>query len=210
MRIKVSAPTADRGHVNTIAATTSRVPRVALIGAVALVAAFALLMVVRSGVLGSSSSESANTASPTPVASSPSASASRAASAKPKLAASAQTKPALAAKPKLVLLPGLPQPVAHALRFSRVVVVSLYAGPARGDRPAVSQARKGARAAGVGFVPINVIDDRRAASLASFAGPVTAPAMLVVRRPGKIVTRMQGTIDSAVVRQAARNAGARR
>ena len=195
--------------MNTIAATTSRVPRVALIGAVALVAAFALLMVVRSGVLGSSSSESANTASPKPVASSPSASASTATPAKPKLAASATPKQVIAAKPTLVLLPGLPQPVAHALRYSRVVVVSLYAGPARGDRPAVSEARKGARAAGAGFVRINVIDDRRAASVASFVGPVTSPALLVIRRPGKIVTRMQGTIDSAVVRQAAHNAGAR-
>lgn len=195
--------------MNTIAASTSRAPRVALIGAVALVAAFALLMVVRSGVLGSSSTESAGSASPTPATSNASASAPGAASAKPKLATSARPKPAIAAKPKLVLLPGLPQPVAHALRFSRVVVVSLYAGTARGDRPAVSEARRGARAAGAGFVSMNVIDDRRAASLAPFAGPVTSPAMLVVRRPGRIVTRMSGTIDSAVVRQAAHNAGAR-
>jgi hypothetical protein len=34
--------------------------------------------------------------------------------------------------------------------------------------------------------------------------------MIVVRRPGKIVARFEGTIDSAVVAPAAHNAGARR
>jgi hypothetical protein len=110
----------------------------------------------------------------------------------------------------VVLLAGLPTPVAHALRYSKVVVVSLYAGPAKSDRPAVGQARIGARSAGAGFVAMNVIDDRKAAALVPFVGPVSAPAMIVVRRPGKIVARFEGSVDSAVVAQAAHNAGARR
>ena len=181
--------------MNTFAASTRRVPRPALIGIVALVAAFAVLMLVRSGVFGGSSPESVPVATPahaaTPAAPQP-----------------AQSKPVV--KPKVVLLAGLPTPVAHALRYSKVVVVSLYAGPAKSDRPAVGQARIGARSAGAGFVAMNVIDDRKAATLAPFVGSVSAPAMVVVRRPGKIVARFEGVIDSAIVAQAAHNAGARR
>lgn len=177
--------------MNTIAASTRRVPRAALIGIVAVIAAFVALMLVRSGVLGGSSTSSppapTRIHAPTP----PGAGATR-------------------AKPTVVLLPGLPQPVARALRYSKVVVVSLYTAPAPSDRTAVAQARAGARTAGAGFVAVNVVDDKRAAELASFVGPASAPAMLVVKRPGRIVTRMPGTVDSAVVAQAARNAGARR
>jgi hypothetical protein len=177
--------------VNTIAATTSRVPRAALIGVVVLVAAFALLMVVRAGVFGGSSSTSSTAApatAPTPT----------------------PAKPTTPAKPALVLLPGLPTQVAHALRYSKVVVVSLYTGSAQGDRAAVAAVHKGARAAGAGFVAVDVTNDRKAGVIASYAGPVSSPAMLVVKRPGQIVTTMQGTVDAAVVTQAAHNAGARR
>jgi hypothetical protein len=166
-----------------------------LIGIVALVAAFAALMLVRSGVIGGSSSESPPVAVPSHTAT-------------PVRPGAVQPKPAV--KPKIVLLTGLPKPVAHALRYSKVVVVSLYAGPAKSDRPAVSEARMGARSAGAGFVAMNVIDDRKAAALAPFVGSVSAPTMIVVRRPGKIVARFEGSFDSAVVAQAAHNAGARR
>jgi hypothetical protein len=176
--------------VNTIAATTSRVPRVALIGIVVLVAAFALLMVVRAGVLGGSSSTS-----------------STAAPAAPTTTPAKHTTPA---KPAVVLLPGLPTQVAHALRTSKVVVVSLYAGSAIGDRQAVAAVHEGARAAGAGFVAVNVTDDRAAGDVASFAGAVSSPAMLVVTRPGRIVATMEGNVDTTVAMQAAHNAGARR
>ncbi len=179
--------------MNTIAASTRRVPRAALIGIVALVAAFLALMLVRSGVLDGSSTEPV--AAPSPP---------RAQSAQP-------VKPApTPAKPKVVLLPGLPSDVAHALRYSKVIVVSLYVGRAPGDRASVTQARTGARAAGAGFVAINVGSDKKATSIASFAGPASSPSMLVVRRPGKIVTQISGPVESAVVTQAAHNAGARR
>jgi len=180
--------------VNTIAATSQRIPRPALIGIVALVAAFAALMVVRTGMLGTSS-DSGSTA---PIAGS--------------IPARAPAKPITktAAAPKIVLLPGLPAKVAHALRYSKVVVVSLYVGQAPGDRTSVVAARQGARAAGAGFVAVNVGSDKTAASVKSFAGPVSPPSMLVVRRPGKIVTQISGPVETAVVTQAAHNAGARR
>ena len=182
--------------MNTIAASSQRIPRPALIGIVALVAAFAALMVVRVGVLGGSSS--APTAVPTAV---PTAPATTPAPVK------ASATPAV---PKVVLIPGLPSDVAHALRYSRVVVVSLYMGQAPGDHASVTQARLGARAAGVGFVAVNVGSDKQAEAIASFVGPVSPPSMLVVRRPGRIVTQISGQVESAVVAQAAHNAGTRR
>jgi len=166
-----------------------------MIAFVALVAVFVVLMVVRVGVLGGSS----DATSATPVAPSiPSTT-----------PAKTSTKPA-ATTPKVVLLPGLPAGVAHALRYSKVAVVSLYIGQAAGDRAVVAEVRKGARSVGAGFVAINVGSDKQAKSVSSFAGNASAPTMLVVRRPGKIVAQFSGPVESAVVAQAAHNAGARR
>ena len=179
--------------MNTIAATTNRIPRVGQIGLVALAAAFALLMLVRSGVFGSSTDSISATPSDTPRGS-----------------VTPATPQAAPAKPKVVLLPGLPPKVAQALRSSKVAVVTLYVGQAAPDRAVVAEARKGARAAGARFVALNVGSDRAAASVASFAGPLSPPSILVVRRPGKILTQLSGQVDSKVVTQAAHNAGARR
>ncbi len=179
--------------MNTITTTFSRVPRPVMIAVVALVAAFVVLMVVRIGVLGGSS----DSTSATPVAPST------------PLPTPAKT-PAAAAAPKVVLLPGLPPTVAHALRYSKVAVVALYVGQAAGDRAVIAQVRTGARSAGAGFLAINVGSDKQAATVSSFAGSVSAPSMLVVRRPGRIVARFSGPVDGAVIAQAAHNAGARR
>ncbi len=191
MPVKVDAVAADTNKVNTIVATSKRVPRPALIGIVVLVAAFAVLMVARVGLQGSS------TTTVTPVTTTPQASAPKRFTTTP-------------AKPKVVLLPGLPDSVARSLRRSPVTVVSLYMGQAPGDHPWLTAARTGARQAGAGFVAYNVGSDKDAAAMASFAGAVSSPAMLVVRRPGKIVTQITGPVESAVVAQAAHNAGSRR
>jgi len=184
--------------VNTIAASSQRVPRPALIGIVVVVAAFAVFIVVRSGFLGGSSSPSESTGSAAPSS----------------VHSVTPTKPSSAGKaavtPKVVLLPGLPPQVAHALRYSRVAVVSLYIGQAPSDHKWVVAARKGARSAGAGFVAVNVGDDKSAGTVKAFAGAVSSPSMLVVRRPGKVVTEINGPVDAAVVTQAAHNAGARR
>lgn len=192
LAVKVGSPTADTHTVNTISATITRIPRTRLIAIVALLAAFVVIMVVRVGLLGGTNSSAVSTIVP------------------PK-AAAAPTRPHVApAKPRVVLLPGLPTEVAHALRYSKVIVVSIYVAQAPGDRAAVAQARTGSRAAGAGFVAVNVGNDRKAAAIVSFAGPVSSPSTLVVRRPGRIVTQISGPIESAVVMQAAHNAGARR
>ena len=180
--------------MNTIAASTRRVPRAALIGIVVLIAAFAALMVVRAGVIGGSSTDSTPIA--TPLA---------------ELAGDAgEARADLPAKPTVVLLPGLPAQIASKLRYSKVVVVSLYTGTAAGDRAAVAQARSGAREVGAGFTAINVLDEKQARAVAKFGGPVDSPSVLVVRRPGRIVTQFTGTVDGKVVAQAAHNAGAGR
>lgn len=117
--------------------------------------------------------------------------------------------PAVPAKPKVELLAGLPAPVASKLQQSRVVVVAVYSGTSEGDRAAVGEARRGARTVGANFAALNVLDENRARELRVFVGDVSAPTILVVRRPGKVVSRFEGMADSAVVAQAAHNAGAR-
>jgi len=114
-----------------------------------------------------------------------------------------------AAAPRIVPLPGLPRPVAHALRYSKVVVVSLYASGAAGDRAALQQARLGAKASHAGFAAVNVLNEGTALGLGALAGTTSSPAVLVIRRPGRIVNRFLGYADSDLVAQAAQNAGAR-
>lgn len=180
--------------MNTIAASTRRVPRAALIGIAVLIAAFAALMVVRAGVIGGSSTDSTPIALPSP--SSP--------------VTPAKPVPTAPTKTTVVLLPGLPAQIASKLRYSKVVVVSLYTGTAAGDRAAVAVARSGARDVGAGFTAINVLDEKQARAVAAFGAPVDSPAVLVVRRPGKIVTQFTGLVDGKIVAQAAHNAGAGR
>lgn len=115
------------------------------------------------------------------------------------------TKPA----PAIVLLPDLPKSVAHALRYSKVVVVSLYARGGTGDADAVAAAALGAHAVHAGFLPVDLANERAAVGIGPFAGTTTSPpTVLVVRRPGRIVNRFDGFVDSDVVAQAAQNAGA--
>ncbi len=126
----------------------------------------------------------------------------------PSTAPTARAKPAV---PKIVLLPGLPKSVAHALHFSKVLVVSVYANGAAGDKAALAQARAGAKAVHAGFLAINVASEKAAKDLGDFAGTTTAPpAILIVKRPGKIVNRFDGFQDKQIVAQAAHDAGAGR
>jgi len=120
--------------------------------------------------------------------------------------------PITPAQPKVVLLPGLPPKVANKLRHSRVVVVSLYQGSTAADRSAVAAAGAGARLVGAGFLPINVLNEASARSVQAFVGSTPTPTVVVVRRPGRIVSKLEGaaSTDTQLVAQAARNAGAGR
>ena len=111
-------------------------------------------------------------------------------------------------KPRLQLLPGLPPKVANKLRHSKVVVVSLYQGSAIGDRSAVVAAAAGSKDARAGFLPVNVLNERSARAVQTFVGATTTPTVVVVTRPGRIVTRLEGAAasDGQLVAQAALNA----
>jgi hypothetical protein len=117
-----------------------------------------------------------------------------------------KAKAATPTRPRVVLRPGLPAPIARELRRSRVLVVSLYGARAAIDGEAVAQARSGAGAVGAAFLAVDVFDERAARPLAAFAGRAAPPAVLVVRRPGEIVTRIDGYADREIVAQAAHNA----
>jgi hypothetical protein len=112
-------------------------------------------------------------------------------------------KPAVA---KLHIDPTLPAPLRQALSHSRVVVAVLYAPNVPGDDEAVSEARKGARAAHVGFTMLNVRNEAIARALASQVDGASDPAVLVVRRPGTVALKLDGFVDADVVAQAAANA----
>ncbi len=117
-----------------------------------------------------------------------------------------------APKPSLALLPGLPPKVANKLRYSNVVVVSLYQGNAPADRAAAVAAGAGAKNARAGFLPVNVLNEKSARAVQTFVGTTNTPTVVVVRRPGRIVTRLEGAAssDGQLVAQAAHNAGASR
>jgi hypothetical protein len=189
--LKASAIGADTPRVNTFAASTSRVPRAAFVGIAVLIAALAALMLVRTGVIGDSSDALVLPSPPSPTR-----------------AVTKDPTAAPAAKPRIVLLPNLPAPVAHRLRYSKVVVVALYATPA--DRAKAARLRAGARRAGAGFTALSLTNEADARAVAVFAGQVSPPTLLIVKRPGKIVNRLPGVVDGPIVAQAAHNAGARR
>ena len=109
------------------------------------------------------------------------------------------------AAPKLKLDPTLPAPLRKALSQSRVVVAVLYAADVPGDSEAVSEARKGAQAAHVGFTILNVRNEAIARAVARQVQGASDPAVLVVRRPGTVALKIDGFVDAAAVAQAAAN-----
>jgi hypothetical protein len=112
------------------------------------------------------------------------------------------------AKPKPAapkLLSGLPVPIARALAHHRVVVVALYEH-GTGDSANVAEARAGAAQAQTPFIALDVLKDRDAGLVAGLTGSLADPGIVVVRRPGKIVRRLDGHQDRQVVAQAAHDA----
>jgi hypothetical protein len=110
------------------------------------------------------------------------------------------------AKPKIKLNPGLPPVLAAALRSSPVAVVSLVTPDSDVDGIATKEAAAGARAAGAAFVTVDVTNEKRARPFAVKLGVVEAPTVLVYKRPGELVVRLNGFADLDTVAQAADNA----
>jgi hypothetical protein len=135
---------------------------------------------------------------------------------KPVAKAKTHVKPAVTSKPKakpakpvparVAVLPGLPWPLAQALRKHELVVMALFDPQARTDVITVAEAAVGAEVAHAGFVPLDVLDQRAAGPLLRQLGVLPDPAVLVYRRPGKLVARFDGFADRDTVAQAVANA----
>jgi hypothetical protein len=104
--------------------------------------------------------------------------------------------------------PSLPAPLRHALTRSRMVVAVVYAPGDPADAEVLAQARQGAASTHVGFVGLNVRNDQIAGATAAWMHHVVEPAVVVVRRPGKIAAELDGYVDSTMVAQAVVNARA--
>ena len=102
----------------------------------------------------------------------------------------------------VVLDPGLPGPLAHALERSRTVVAVVYAPGDRADAQVLAEARAGAARTGVGFVALNIRSDAIAGATAVWMHHVVDPAVVVVGRPGTIAAELDGYADSTMVAQA--------
>jgi hypothetical protein len=125
--------------------------------------------------------------------------------AKPKPAPVPLAKPAEPAAPP-VDANGLPRVLSTALAGNRVVVVGLHDPDSALDQMALAEARAGARAAGAGFVAINVFAEAQSRPLLELLGALENPGILVYRKPDVLFARMSGFADSETVAQAAANA----
>ena len=124
---------------------------------------------------------------------------------KPVARPAAKPAPVVAAKPP-VDESGLPKVLSAALAGNRVVVVGLYDPGAAVDEMAIAEARAGAKAAGAGFVALNVFSERQSRPLLELLGALENPGVLVYRRPDVLFARLAGFADSETVAQAASNA----
>jgi len=108
--------------------------------------------------------------------------------------------------PVLVAANGLPMPLVNALRKHRIVVVSLVDPQSLTDAVSYAEARAGAAAAHVGFLGVSVLDGNVAGPLTLLlpgGGLLPDPGLLIYRRPGSLVQRINGFADRDAVAQAA-------
>jgi hypothetical protein len=114
-----------------------------------------------------------------------------------------QKPAAKSATPKRQLVSGLPARVDHALRYSRVVVVSVGIPGAPVDAVVRKEARTAAKAAHAAFVPLSASNERAVSALVAKTGVLPDPAVVIVKRPGVAVATFSvtdaGTIAQAVV-----------
>jgi hypothetical protein len=112
-----------------------------------------------------------------------------------------------AAKPRpapISLAGGLPPALHHALLMSREVVAVVYSSNVATDRAVLTAARAGAHAARVGFVSLNVFDNRTATAVSAWTSNIATPTVYVVQRPGNSpVYSIVGPTDPDTVAQAA-------
>jgi hypothetical protein len=101
---------------------------------------------------------------------------------------------------------GLPTVIAQALRKQPVVVVALVVPGGELDEMTVAEAKAGAKAAGVGFLTVNILKNSVGRPLAQKLGVIQTPSLVVFRRPATVFVRFQGFTDRDTVIQAAASA----
>jgi len=157
----------------------------ALVGAVVLTGLAAIVFLLGRGALGGDQTAAVT---PTPVT-------------KPTARAAATPKPAAAPRPKPRVSSGFPTKIDHALRYSRVVVVSVSMPGAAVDAIVRREARAGAQASRAGFVAISATNERAVSGLVAKTGVLPTPAVVIVKRPGLVATTFSVT-DAGTIAQA--------
>jgi hypothetical protein len=99
------------------------------------------------------------------------------------------------------LVPGLPGPVAHALRYRRIVVVTVYVPGASVDAFVRQEARAAAKTTHAGYVGIGATSENALTKLVAKTGVLPDPAVVVFRRPGVVATKL-GVADRETIAQA--------
>lgn len=106
-----------------------------------------------------------------------------------------------ASKPKPRVESGFPPRIDHALRYSRVVVVSVSIPGAAVDAVVRKEARAATKATHAAFVPVSALNERAVSGLMAKTGVLPAPAVVVVKRPGTVVATFSVT-DAGTIAQA--------
>ncbi len=157
----------------------------ALLGALVLTGLAAVVFLVGRGALGEATSVSGTPAQMT----------------KPARGVAAKPEPAAAPRAQARVPSGFPPKIDHALRYNRVVVVSVSIPGAAVDAVVRREARSGAQAARAGFVAISATNERAIAGLVTKTGVLPAPAVVIVKRPGVVAGTFSVT-DAGTIAQA--------
>ena len=96
---------------------------------------------------------------------------------------------------------GFPAKIDHALRYSRVVVVSISMPGAAVDAVVRREARAAAKASRAGFVAISAANERAVSILVATTGVLPSPAVVIVKRPGVVASTFSVT-DAGTIAQA--------
>jgi len=155
----------------------------ALIGALLATGIVAFVFVV-----GRDASEGAVSAPPTPAKT-------------PAAQTTTAPKPAVAKPRAVTTKSGFPAPVDRALRRRGVVVVVVYLPRAAVDAIVRREARAAAISSRAGYVAISALNARLVGSLVARTGFLPDPAVVIVKRPGVVTSRLSVT-DRETIAQA--------
>jgi hypothetical protein len=180
-----------------VSATLSPPVRVAaLVGALVVTGLAAFALVLGRGIVGG---EPETAATPAPVVEP----AQKPAAVQKPAQRPAQPPPARQRVPS-----GFPPKIDHALRYGRIVVVSVSVPGAAVDAVVRREARAAAAASRVKLVTLSAANERAMAGLVAKTGVLPSPAVVVVKRPGVVAATFSVT-DAATISQAVAEARAR-